>query len=69
MLYFTWAVDRCFNHDKNIYNIPDNCDIRGYFQTEKYFKKYKKDLITKEFKFKERNKERQFKKIKVLIKK
>ena len=45
-------IEPHFNYDANIHNIPDNCDIRGYFQTEKYFKKYKKDLITKEFKFK-----------------
>ena len=46
-------IEPHFNYDVNIHNIPDNCDIRGYFQTEKYFKKYKKDLINKEFKFKQ----------------
>jgi len=46
-------IEPHFNYDANIHNIPDNCDIRGYFQTEKYFKKYKKNLINKEFKFKE----------------
>jgi hypothetical protein len=40
-----------FNYDENIKNIPDNCDLRGYFQSEKYFKKYKNDLKTKEFVF------------------
>jgi hypothetical protein len=46
-------IEPHFNYDANIHNIPDNCNIRGYFQTEKYFKKYKKDLINKEFKFKQ----------------
>lgn len=46
-------IEPHFNYDANIHNIPDNCDIRGYFQTEKYFKKHKKDLINKEFKFKQ----------------
>jgi len=41
-----------FCYEANIKNIMDNTDIRGYFQTEKYFKNYKKDLIKKEFKFK-----------------
>ena len=40
-----------FNYDPNILNVPDNCDIRGYFQSEKYFKEHKKDLKEKEFKF------------------
>ena len=33
-----------FNYDANILNIPDGCDTKGYFQTEKYFKQYKQDL-------------------------
>lgn len=41
-----------FDYDPNIWNIPDGCDIRGYFQTEKYFKKYKSDLIKNELIFK-----------------
>ena len=40
-----------FSYDPNIWNIPDGCDIRGYFQTEKYFKKYRSDLVNKEFVF------------------
>jgi len=42
-----------FNYDANILNIPDGCDIKGYFQTEKYFKQYKQDLKNTEFKFKD----------------
>lgn len=45
-------IEPHFNYDNNILNIPDGCDIRGYFQTEKYFKTYKNDLKNKEFKFK-----------------
>jgi len=41
-----------FDYDVNIWNIPDGCDIRGYFQTEKYFKKYKKELLSSELIFK-----------------
>jgi len=45
-------VEPHFNYDPNILNIPDGCDIRGYFQSEKYFKSHKNDLKNKEFKFK-----------------
>lgn len=41
-----------FDYDCNIWNIPDGCDVRGYFQTEKYFKKYKKELLSSELIFK-----------------
>ena len=44
-------VEKEFKYDPNILNIPDNCELHGYFQTEKYFKKYKKDLVEKEFMF------------------
>jgi len=35
-----------------VLNLPDNTNIHGYFQSEKYFKDYKEDLL-KEYKFKE----------------
>ena len=38
--------------DERIYdNIPDNCDLVGYFQTEKYFTKFESE-IRKDFTFK-----------------
>jgi hypothetical protein len=40
-----------FHYDPNILNIPNNTNLKGYFQSEKYFKKYKTNLINKEFKF------------------
>jgi hypothetical protein len=46
-------IEPSFNYDLNILNIPDGCDIRGYFQTEKYFKSCKNDLKIKQFKFKD----------------
>lgn len=46
-------IETEFFYQKEIKNILDGTDIRGYFQTEKYFKKYKNDLKTKEFKFKD----------------
>lgn len=39
-----------FTYDPGIFGIPDDTDILGYFQTEKYFKKYRNDLV-KEFTF------------------
>lgn len=40
-----------FHHfDPDIFSIEDNTDIFGYFQTEKYFKKYREE-IKKEFTF------------------
>lgn len=36
---------------KSFFDFPDNIDLLGYFQSEKYFKNYKKDLL-KEFSFK-----------------
>lgn len=44
-------VEKEFKYDPNIFNISDNCELHGYFQTEKYFKKYKKDLVEKELMF------------------
>jgi len=43
-----------FHHfDPDIFLIEDNTDIFGYFQTEKYFKKYREE-IKKEFTFPEK---------------
>lgn len=42
-----------FKYDENIFNVPDGCELRGYFQTEKYFKKYRSDLVKKELVFKD----------------
>lgn len=39
--------------DPDVLNISDETDIYGYFQTEKYFKKYKEE-IKKEFEFPEK---------------
>lgn len=39
--------------DPDVLNISDETDIYGYFQTEKYFKKYKEE-IKKEFEFSEK---------------
>jgi hypothetical protein len=40
-----------FSYDTNIKNIPDNTNLKGYFQSEKYFKNCKNDLMFKEFNF------------------
>jgi len=45
-------IEPHFNYDPNIWNIPDGCDIKGYFQTEKYFKSYKPQIKNQEFLFK-----------------
>jgi hypothetical protein len=45
------AQERVFTHNPGIFGIPDNTDILGYFQSEKYFKDYRNDLL-KEFTFK-----------------
>jgi hypothetical protein len=41
-----------FEYDNTVFGLPDNIDIVGYFQSEKYFKHYRNDLL-KEFAFKE----------------
>ena len=41
-----------FHFNDEIFNIPDNCDIRGYFQSEKYFIDFREE-IEKQFIFKE----------------
>lgn len=40
------------NFDASVFNAKDGSDILGYFQSEKYFIKYKENLL-KEFEFKE----------------
>lgn len=44
------AQERQFQYNAGIFGIPDNTDIVGYFQSEKYFKDYRNDLL-KEFRF------------------
>lgn len=34
-----------FHFTDNYFKIPDNCDLRGYFQTEKYFEHVKDELL------------------------
>lgn len=41
-----------FTYNPGLFGIPDNSDLIGYFQTEKYFKDYRNNLL-KEFKFKD----------------
>lgn len=48
--YFIQESD--FTYQPGFFGIPDNTDINGYFQSEKYFKKYKNDIL-KEYKFKD----------------
>lgn len=40
-----------FEYDTHFENITDNTSLEGYFQTEKYFKKYE-NIIRNDFKFK-----------------
>jgi hypothetical protein len=46
--YFYMEQD--FTYDSNLFNISDDTDIQGYFQSEKYFLNYKNDILN-EFKF------------------
>jgi hypothetical protein len=39
-----------FNYNPEVEKIPDNTDLVGYFQSEKYFLQYKEDIL-KEFTF------------------
>lgn len=41
-----------FTFNPGLFGIPDETDLMGYFQTEKYFKDYRNDLL-KEFQFRE----------------
>jgi hypothetical protein len=45
------AIERGFPYSSGFFGIQDNTDICGYFQTEKYFKDYKNDIL-KEYTFK-----------------
>lgn len=51
------AQERQFTYNAGIFGIEDNTDIVGYFQSEKYFKDYKNQLL-KEFEFKNQIKEK-----------
>jgi len=42
--------EKSFSFEPGFFGIPDNSDIAGYFQSEKYFKNYKNELL-KEFTF------------------
>lgn len=44
------AQERQFPYNAGIFGIPDNTDVIGYFQSEKYFKDYRNGLL-EEFKF------------------
>lgn len=37
--------ERHFHYDENLFLLPDNTDIDGYFQTEKYFKHCKEKIF------------------------
>jgi hypothetical protein len=39
-----------FEYDESVFSLPDNIDFWGYFQTEKYFKNYRNEILN-EFKF------------------
>ena len=42
----------CWEYNSDVFNVKDNTEIRGYFQSEKYFEDCKED-IKKEFTFKD----------------
>lgn len=44
--------ENCHCYDPNVLTVENNTNLRGYFQTEKYFE-HCKDLIKQEFSFKE----------------
>lgn len=41
-----------FSYNPHLMNLSDGVNIKGYFQSEKYFSHVKSELINKEFKFK-----------------
>jgi hypothetical protein len=51
------AQERTFEYNSGIFGVLDNTDILGYFQSEKYFKDYRNQLL-KEFTFKEEIKQK-----------
>lgn len=50
ILPYSQVHESGFNYDSSIFNISDGVDIVGYFQSEKYFKEYREDIL-KEFSF------------------
>ena len=44
------AIERDFTYNAGIFGVPDNTDICGYFQSEKYFVDYRNQLLN-EFTF------------------
>ena len=34
----------CWEYNDSVFNVKDNTEIRGYFQSEKYFTDYKEDI-------------------------
>jgi len=42
--YYSRFVEKKFDFDKNISKITDNTFMEGYFQSEKYFKKYAENI-------------------------
>jgi hypothetical protein len=46
------AIEKNFCYNPGIFGILDDTDICGYFQSEKYFEKYREELL-KEFEFNE----------------
>jgi hypothetical protein len=45
-------LENCHCFDPNVFKVDDNTNLRGYFQTEKYFS-HCADVVKKEFTFKE----------------
>lgn len=45
-------LENCHCFDPNVFEIDDNTNLRGYFQTEKYFS-HCSEIVKKEFTFKE----------------
>ena len=52
-----YAQEREFTYNPGIFGIKDGTDVVGYFQSEKYFKDYRNQLL-KEFDFKPEIKEK-----------
>jgi hypothetical protein len=41
----TIAQEPHFHFSELLYTIPDNCDLKGYYQTEKYFEHCKEEIL------------------------
>lgn len=52
LLQLRSAGENSFEYSNGIFGIPDQTDIVGYFQSEKYFKDYRNNLLN-EYKFKD----------------